>query len=301
MSGIKTEESTTEPTPVLTSTPLDQNVTSVVSSMDTLTVSDSRTKISMNTPAPRSCTRNVANAKKQPRSTLVLKAKPATVAALAQPKTKTPAAHPPFFEMIIQAIRKLNDRTGSSRQAILKFIISNFKVEEKQGNQHVKIGLKNAVKAGTLKQVKGVGASGSFKLSDALKTREKVKEKKQVGSDKALEALPSVAKPPKKPATKNVRMQKASGSRAKLSVVVGKKATKTSKTTSVVSKAKMNSVKESAIKPVVAKVRTASTTPKKVKTTTKAVAKSKLKSSPTTKRKAKTTVQAKKNGRSLRK
>lgn len=87
------------------------------------------------------------------------------------PKIK--ASHPPFFDMITQAINKLNERSGSSRQAILKFIVSNFKVDEKSGNQYVKISLKNAVKAGTLKQVKGVGASGSFKLSDALKNNKK--------------------------------------------------------------------------------------------------------------------------------
>jgi len=85
--------------------------------------------------------------------------------------------HPPFIEMIKEAIEKLNERTGSSRQAILKYIVSNFEVQEKSGNQHVKVVLKNAVKAGSLKQVKGVGASGSFKLSDSLKSKAKTKEK----------------------------------------------------------------------------------------------------------------------------
>jgi len=206
--------------------------------------------------------------------------------------------------MIIQAIRKLNDRSGSSRQAILKFITSNFKVEEKQGNQHVKIGLKNAVKAGTLKQVKGVGASGSFKLSDALKTKEKLKEKKkQVNSVKEVEtaATSATAKPAKKISTKKVK--KASVGSTKLTVAI-KKSSKDVKKVSVGGKGKKSGVKESVSKPVVAKARAvASTATKKGKTgvTSKAAAKSKTKTSPTMGRKAKNTVQAKKNGRSSRK
>jgi len=266
--------------------------------MDTSPVNDSSaSKDATSTPAPRSCTRNVASTKKQqqPKSTPtlpVVKAKPA-----AQPKAaKTPAAHPPFFEMIIQAIRKLNDRAGSSRQAILKFITANFKVTEKQGNQHVKIGLKNAVKAGTLKQVKGVGASGSFKLSDALKTKEKGKDNKKASGSKAVAVA---SKPVKKTAAKKVKKASAVGV-AKLSVAVGKKATKEVKKSV---KAKKASVKESVVKPVVARARAAAETAKKAKpaAASKAVAKSKTKSSPTINRKAKTTVQAKKNGRSSRK
>jgi histone H1/5 len=299
MSDIKIEASTAEPTPVSTSTPVDQTTTALSATfMDTSSVNDSASKDTTSTPAPRSCTRNVASTKKQqPKSTPtlpVVKAKPA-----AQPKAaKTPAAHPPFFEMIIQAIRKLNDRAGSSRQAILKFITANFKVTEKQGNQHVKIGLKNAVKAGTLKQVKGVGASGSFKLSEALKTKEKGKDNKKASSSKAV-TVAVATKPVKKTSAKKVKKASVVGV-AKLSVTVGKKATKEVKKPV---KAKKGSVKESVAKPVVARARAAAETAKKVKpaAASKAVAKSKTKTSPTINRKAKTTVQAKKNGRSSRK
>ncbi|EFX60309.1 hypothetical protein DAPPUDRAFT_19918, partial [Daphnia pulex] len=74
------------------------------------------------------------------------------------------AKHPTFFEMIADALKKLNERSGSSRQAILKFIVANYPVEAKSANQHIKIALKNGVKSGALKQSKGTGASGSFKL-----------------------------------------------------------------------------------------------------------------------------------------
>ena len=72
--------------------------------------------------------------------------------------------HPRYIEMITEAIDKLNDRTGSSRQAILKYIVKNFKVQENIDSL-VKMELKIAVMKGSLKQVKGVGASGSFKLN----------------------------------------------------------------------------------------------------------------------------------------
>ena len=91
-------------------------------------------------------------------------------------KSKRNKKHPTFLQMITEAITRLNERSGSSRQAILKFIVANFKIEEKFGSQHVKLALKNAVKVGTLKQVKGIGASGSFKLGEALKTKTAYKQ-----------------------------------------------------------------------------------------------------------------------------
>merc|ERR1712115_311136 len=44
-------------------------------------------------------------------------------------KPKAPAAHPKYSVMIAAAITSLKDRTGSSRQAILKYICANYKVD----------------------------------------------------------------------------------------------------------------------------------------------------------------------------
>merc|ERR1711902_121839 len=44
-------------------------------------------------------------------------------------KPKAPAAHPKYSVMIAAAITALKDRTGSSRQAILKYICANYKVD----------------------------------------------------------------------------------------------------------------------------------------------------------------------------
>ena len=43
-------------------------------------------------------------------------------------KPKKPAAHPKYSEMVGKAIAALKERGGSSRQAILKYIMANFNV-----------------------------------------------------------------------------------------------------------------------------------------------------------------------------
>ena len=96
-------------------------------------------------------------------------------------KPKAPAAHPKYSEMIAKAVTELKERGGSSRQAILKYIVKNFKVgnDEKKVNTHLKLGLRAGVKNGGLKQAKGSGASGSFKVNaEAKKVVKKPKAKK---------------------------------------------------------------------------------------------------------------------------
>merc|ERR1712226_961439 len=64
-------------------------------------------------------------------------AKPKKVA-----KPKAPAAHPKYSVMIAAAIAALKDRTGSSRQAILKYICANYKVDAAKAGQHLRMALK---------------------------------------------------------------------------------------------------------------------------------------------------------------
>ena len=75
-------------------------------------------------------------------------------------KPAKPATHPKFSEMIAAAITALKDRKGSSCIAIKKYILANYKVDEKAVNTFVKANLNRGVKSGALKQVKGTGASG---------------------------------------------------------------------------------------------------------------------------------------------
>jgi histone H1/5 len=60
------------------------------------------------------------------------------------PKPKKPAAHPKYSEMVGKAIAALKERGGSSRQAILKYIMANFNVgkDAKTVNFHLKLSLR---------------------------------------------------------------------------------------------------------------------------------------------------------------
>ena len=82
-------------------------------------------------------------------------------AASGKTAAKKPAAdHPKYSEMVHQALGSLKERGGSSRQAVLKYIMKNFSVgnDENIVNTHLKIALRAGVKNATLKQSKGSGA-----------------------------------------------------------------------------------------------------------------------------------------------
>jgi histone H1/5 len=70
--------------------------------------------------------------------------------------------------MVGKAISALKERGGSSRQAILKYIMANFNVgkDAKSVNAHLKLSLRAGVKNKSLKQSKGTGASGSFRIGE---------------------------------------------------------------------------------------------------------------------------------------
>ncbi|XP_033734055.1 histone H1-beta, late embryonic-like [Pecten maximus] len=127
-------------------------------------------------------------------------------------KPKVPAAHPTYAAMVASAIGALKERGGSSKIAIAKYINANYKVgnDSTKVNSRVKIALKSCVKKGSLKQVKGTGASGSFKLGEKKPTAEKKPKvaAKKVNKPKAAATTPKKAagekkaKSPKKTAKK---------------------------------------------------------------------------------------------------
>uniref|UniRef100_A0AAF5RV07 H15 domain-containing protein n=1 Tax=Wuchereria bancrofti TaxID=6293 RepID=A0AAF5RV07_WUCBA len=92
----------------------------------------------------------------------------ATKSLKSQPKSQH-NNHPPYGNMIKAALLATQDKKGSSRAAILKYIMQNFAVGENPTmvNAHLRMGLKRGVASGVLKQMKGTGASGSFRLADA--------------------------------------------------------------------------------------------------------------------------------------
>lgn len=40
--------------------------------------------------------------------------------------------HPKFSDMIVDGLKLLNERSGSSRQALLKYVLSTYKLDEKK-------------------------------------------------------------------------------------------------------------------------------------------------------------------------
>jgi len=125
-------------------------------------------------------------------------------------KSSHGASHPKYSDMIKAALKALNDRGGSSRAAILKFVLANYSLDPIQANQHLKLALKNGIKSKSFKQTKGNGASGSFKLAskvDSPATKKKsTKTKKSSstassGTKKRSRSKSAGSKPAKKVAT----------------------------------------------------------------------------------------------------
>lgn len=117
---------------------------------------------------------------------------------------KKVAEHPKYSEMICTAIETLKNRKGSSKVAILAYLKGNFKVADNAG-VHVKAALKRGVTAGSLVQVKGTGASGSFKVA----------KKEKVAKPKVVKAKKAVKKTPKKAAVKKVAVKAKSPKKTK--------------------------------------------------------------------------------------
>ncbi|WAQ98174.1 H1D-like protein [Mya arenaria] len=147
----------------------------------------------------------------------------------------TEIVHPKYNEMIAAAIVALKERHGSSRQAILKYILANYtvQIDERKVNNHLKMSLRAGVKNGKLQQSKGSGACGSYKLASPSKTKAATPKPAQGSSpSKALTKVkvPEVAR------TK-ITHEKKSKKSGKMSVSP-KKATKSAKKAVAVSPAK---------------------------------------------------------------
>merc|ERR1719348_1707289 len=128
----------------------------------------------------------------------------ATPKAKKAAKPKAPAAHPKYSVMIAAAITALKSRTGSSRQAILKYILANYKVDAAAGAVQLRLALKRGVAKGTLKAAAAAGKknAGSFKLV-------KVSPKKVKKAKKPKAKKPKAKKPAKKAAAKKPAAKKA--------------------------------------------------------------------------------------------
>merc|ERR1711981_472985 len=123
-------------------------------------------------------------------------------------KAKAPAAHPKYSVMIAAAITTLKDRTGSSRQAILKYICANYKVDAAEAAVQVRLALKRGVAKGALKMARASGkGAGSYKAVKVEKPK-KVKKAKKPKAKKPKKAKKAAKKPAAKKAAKKAKKPK---------------------------------------------------------------------------------------------
>merc|ERR1712061_717130 len=121
-------------------------------------------------------------------------------------KVAKPAAHPPYANMITAAIKGLKDKKGSSRQAILKYVVANNKVDATKAAVRVKLALRKMVVAKKVVAAAAAGqkGAGSFKLpaKEPKAKKPKAKKAKKPKAAKPKAAKKPAAKKAKKPAKK---------------------------------------------------------------------------------------------------
>src|SRR5258708_8898358 len=114
--------------------------------------------------------------------------------------------------MVQEGVGRLKERGCSSRQAILKYIVKNFKLgnDENVVNTHLKMAVRGGVKNASLKQSKGTGAAGSFRLGEEAKKPKAVKKPKAaVAAKKPAKAKSATGvKSPKKVVKKTAAVAK---------------------------------------------------------------------------------------------
>merc|ERR1712183_868291 len=124
-----------------------------------------------------------------------------------KPASAKPADHPTYKVMTIAACTALKSRKGVSSQAMCKYLEANYKVKD-GFKTHFKMALKKLVANGTVVQMSGAGANGSFKLGK-VEVPKKVKKpapkkaaSKKAAPKKAAAKKPAAKKPAKKAAKK---------------------------------------------------------------------------------------------------
>merc|ERR1712098_595246 len=85
-----------------------------------------------------------------------------------------------YLEMVTEAIQALKDRSGSSRQAIPRYILETHKVDAVKVI-HIRKAIAHGIEKGTLKQARTSGkGAGSFRVVKEEKPKKATKPKKPV-------------------------------------------------------------------------------------------------------------------------
>uniref|UniRef100_A0A1A8QW25 H1 histone family, member 0 n=1 Tax=Nothobranchius rachovii TaxID=451742 RepID=A0A1A8QW25_9TELE len=136
-------------------------------------------------------------------------------------KPKKPASHPKYSDMIKAAIVHDASRSGASRQSIQKYVRKTYKVGDKADVQ-IKLALKRLVASGMLRHTKGIGASGSFRLTKPEDSKKPAKAAASAKPKKVAKPKPKKAAKPKKVPKTPEKPKKAAAKKVKK---VAKKAT----------------------------------------------------------------------------
>uniref|UniRef100_A0A1A8LF58 H1 histone family, member 0 n=1 Tax=Nothobranchius pienaari TaxID=704102 RepID=A0A1A8LF58_9TELE len=136
-------------------------------------------------------------------------------------KPKKPASHPKYSDMIKAAIVHDASRSGASRQSIQKYVRKTYKVGDKADVQ-IKMALKRLVASGMLRHTKGIGASGSFRLTKPEDSKKPAKAAASAKPKKVAKPKPKKAAKPKKVPKTPEKPKKAAAKKVKK---VAKKAT----------------------------------------------------------------------------
>lgn len=124
-------------------------------------------------------------------------------------KVAKKADHPPVASMVNAALKTLKDRKGSSLAAIKKYVAETYKVDAAKLAPFIRRYLKKSVTDGKITQVKGSGASGSFKLAKVAEEKPKKAAKKPAAKKPAAKKAKTPKKSPKKAAKKPAAAKKA--------------------------------------------------------------------------------------------
>merc|ERR1712150_346539 len=98
---------------------------------------------------------------------------------VSKPKKAVVASHPATSVMVKEAIENLKERKGSSLIAIKKYLANNYKVDPVKHGHFIKKALASGVEKKTIVQVKGIGASGSFKLANQRHLRKSLRRQRK--------------------------------------------------------------------------------------------------------------------------
>ncbi|NXI37649.1 H110 protein, partial [Galbula dea] len=169
------------------------------------------------------------------------------------------SSSPSVTELITKVLSASMERKGISLAALKKALAADgYDVEKNNGR--IKLGLKSLVSKGTLIQIKGTGASGSFRLSKKPgEVKEKASKKRVVPTKPKKSAAKkpvSAAKKPKKVVAAKKTPKKVKKPAAKKVAKSPKRATKAAKpkkAAAVKSPAKAKTVKPKAAKSRAAK------------------------------------------------